>query len=166
MQLTTSNPDLCIDSFEQTTKARGRTELRSIHLYKDISGISADWLDLKRLICVERTVLTKGNQSYQRAYYISDINSNKAAFFAKHIRLHWAIENRLHWVKDVIMNEDNSKTVMGMAAENISIMRNIAINLFRTHGYGSIKYAIELCANNFKELIKLTDYKPVNYKIT
>jgi predicted transposase YbfD/YdcC len=164
--LTTSHQNLCIASFEERTKTRGRTERRSIHLYKNINAISPDWLGLKRLILVERTVHTKEKRTYQKAYYISDIRSNKATFFAKHIRHHWCIENKLHWVKDVIMNEDHSKTVMGMAAENISIMRNIAINLFRAHGYSSIKYAMEFCANNFKKLIKLTNYKSINYKIT
>ena len=55
-------------------------------------------------------------------------------FSYKNIRNHWGIENRLHWVKDVCMNEDKSQTISGMAAENISILQNIVINLFRTNG--------------------------------
>lgn len=67
----------------------------------------------------------------------------------------WGIENRLHWVKDVIMKEDTSKTAKGMAAQNISIIRNIAINIYRTSGIDSIKYATQMYANNVKELMKL-----------
>ena len=77
-----------------------------------------------------------------------------------------SIENRLHWVKDVCMNEDKAKTISGMAAENISILRNIVINIFRTNGYDSIKYATEICSNNLKLLIMLTNCKPMNYIIT
>jgi hypothetical protein len=40
--------------------------------------------------------------------------------------------NRAYWVKDAVMKDDISRTAGGMAAENISIIRNIAINLFRT----------------------------------
>ncbi|MDR1339916.1 MAG: transposase, partial [Prevotellaceae bacterium] len=95
----------------------------------------------------------------ETAYFISDVRSNKARFFAQHIRNHWAIENSLHWIKDVILNGDKSKTTGGMAAENISIIRNIVINLFRLNGYTSLKYAIELCMNDFKKLLALTDFK-------
>jgi predicted transposase YbfD/YdcC len=111
-------------------------------------------------------VKTKKRTSYETAYYISSIRSNKAAFFGNHIRNHWGIENRLHWVKDVCMNEDKSKTVKGMAAENIAILRNIVINIFRTNGYDSIKYAMEVCVNNPKELVRITKCNAMNYKIT
>ncbi len=80
-------------------------------------------------------------------------------FFAKHIRSHWGIENRLHWVKDTQMNEDKSKTKSGNAPENLSIMRNICINLFRLNGKDSIKLAMEWGISNFKELIYLIHYK-------
>ena len=163
---TTGKTKLCIDSFKEINRLRGRIESHETFLYKDLQGISADWQGLKPLIRVERTVLTKVKQTHETAYYISDIRSNKASFFGKHIRAHWGIENRLHWVKDVIMNEDKLKTGKGMAAGNISIMRNIAINLFRSNGYDSIKYAIELCANNFKETIRLINCMPAKYKIT
>jgi predicted transposase YbfD/YdcC len=128
--------------------------------------ISVEWLGLKRLVRVERTVWTKKKQTHETTYYISDIRSNKASFFAKHICNHWGIENKLHWVKDAIINEDGSRTTKGLAAENISILRNIAIHLFRTTGYTSIKYAIELYANNFKKPIKLTTCKNGTYKKT
>ena len=64
------------------------------------------------------------------------------------------------------MNEDKSKTISGMAAENMSILRNIGINLFRVNGYYSIKYATEICVNNLKELVRLTSYKPMCWNIT
>jgi hypothetical protein len=53
-----------------------------------------------------------------------------------------------------------------MAAENISILRNIVINIFRIKGYDSIKYATEACNNNLKMIVNLTGLKPVAWKIT
>ena len=166
LKINTFNDKNCLDSAECQTKARGRTEIRKTFIYKDLTDISPDWTGLKRLIRVERTVKTKSKTSSETAYYISSIRSNKASFFGKHIRNHWGIENRLHWVKDVCMNEDKSQIISGMSAENISVLRNIVINLFRTNGYDSIKYAMEICNNNLKLLFKLTNFKPVNYKIT
>jgi predicted transposase YbfD/YdcC len=166
VQLNTADDKSCADSHTEITRKRGRVETRQTLVYKDISGISEDWTSLKRLIRVERKVCKKNMQTHETAYFISDIARNNAAFFAGHIRRHWSIENSLHWVKDTIMNEDRSKTAGGMAAENISIIRNIAINIFRLNGHHSIKYAIELCANNFKELLSLINCKSKYYKIT
>lgn len=148
------------------TIKRGRVEIRETFVYKDISGISEEWTGLKRLIRVERSVTCKGKERRETAYYISNIRSNRAEFFAKHIRSHWGIENRLHWVKDVIMKEDDSRIAKGMAAENLSVIRNIVCNLYRSNGFDSIKYAIELYANNFKELFELINSKITKYKIT
>ena len=165
VKINTSNEKAYVSYFEEVTNARGRKEIRKTFIYKDISGISSEWVGVKRLIRVERTVITKKKTTHETSYYMSSASSNKASFFAKHIRNHWGIENRLHWVKDVSMNEDKSKTRGGMAAENISILRNIVINLFRTNGYDSIKYATEVCNNNFKELTRLIYCKPVIRKI-
>jgi hypothetical protein len=62
------------------------------------------------------------------------------------------------------MKEDISRTAKKNAAPNISILRNITINIFRTNGYDSIKYATQRYANNFKELMGLVYSKPINYK--
>jgi predicted transposase YbfD/YdcC len=166
IQCNTAQEATCVDSFKEITRGRGRLETRETFIYKDIDGISPEWIGLKRLIRVERNVRKKGIQTHQTAYFISDVRCNKADFFARHIRNHRAIENRLHWVKDVVMNEDRSRTTGGMAAENLSIIRNIVINLFRLKGHYSIQYAIDLCANNFKELLAIINCKTENYKIT
>ena len=166
VKINTFDEKQSVSSFTEETQSRGRLEVRKTFVYKDLTDISSEWTGLQRLIRVERSVKTKKDESHETTYYISSYCSNKASFFAKHIRNHWGIENRLHWVKDVVMNEDKSKTISGMAAENMSILRNIAINLFRVNGYYSIKYATEICVNNLKELVRLTSYKPMCWKIT
>ena len=166
IQENTGDNDLCIDYHEEASRGRGRKEIRKTFIYKDISGISNEWIALNRLIRVERYVYKKNKKSHETAYYISDIISNKAGYFAKHIRGHWGIENRLHWVKDVNLKEDDSKIKKGSAPENFSIVRNIVCNIYRANGFDSIKYAIELHANNFKELFELINSKIPKYKTT
>ena len=162
----TSEMDSCINSFEEETRKRGRIEIRKVFIYKDLSGISKEWIGLNRLVRVERYVSSIEGESHETAYYISDIRSNKAPLFAKHIRNHWGIENRLHWVKDVSLGEDASKITKGMAPENISILRNIVCNIYRSHGFDSIKYATELFANDIKGIIRLITSKTKIYKKT
>ena len=47
------------------------------------------------------------------------------------IRRHWAIENGLHWVMDVIFNEDQCRVRDRNAAQNLAGLRKIALNLAR-----------------------------------
>jgi len=166
IQSNTSEMNSCVNSFVEETKKRGRIEIRKIFIHKDLSGISEEWIGLKRLIRIERYVSSSKGGRYEIAYYISDICSNKASFFAKHTRNHWGIENRLYWVKDVILEEDASKITKGMAPENMSIIRNITCNIYRSHGFDSIKYATELFANDIKEILKLITSKTKIYKKT
>ena len=80
------------------------------------------------MIQVERIGIRSGKQYLQTNYYISSVLL-KATTFAKGIRQHWGIENRLHWVKDVIAGVDAAPFTNSNTATNWSIIRNIAINL-------------------------------------
>ena len=55
------------------------------------------------------------------SYYISSLPPTSTRI-AKVIRQHWHIENRLHWVKNVIFNEDESKQRAGKTPINLSII--------------------------------------------
>lgn len=166
IEVNTGKEEDCVDFHIEENRKSGRYEKRETYVYKNLSGISEDWCGLKRLIRIERTVSGKRECRHETAYYISSIRSNQAFRFAKHIRGHWGIENRLHWVKDVIMKEDDSKIRKGNAPENFSILKNIVCNIFRANGHHSIKHAMEAYANNFKELFELTNSKIKKYKIT
>jgi len=97
--------------------------------------------------------LTDYSDTYQN-FYISSLKSNDATLYAKGIRKHWSIENRLHWVKDVIQNEDNAAIKKGNGIETLSVFRNIPINICRGQGHDSIKEAQTHFASNVKELYK------------
>jgi predicted transposase YbfD/YdcC len=49
------------------------------------------------------------------------------------VRNHWSIENQLHWVLDVVFDEDASRSRKDNAPENLAILRQIAVNLVRSH---------------------------------
>jgi hypothetical protein len=166
VRINTAGNARCVDGFRKTSLSGGCLETRDVSVYKDISGISEERVALKRPVRVERNVLTGKAEDYETACYTGDLRSGRAAVFAEHVRSRWGMENRLHRVKDAIMKEDISKTAKGMAAENISIIRNISINLFGSNGLVSVKYAMELCNSNFMELPGLIYSKPGKYKKT
>ncbi len=95
---------------------------RTVEVFQNLTGISQEWVGLESLIKVERIGTRAGKAYHQIAYYISSLVSS-ANDFAQGIRGHWGIENCLHWVKDVIFNEDHSSIRMGNAPENLSVMR-------------------------------------------
>jgi predicted transposase YbfD/YdcC len=49
------------------------------------------------------------------------------------VRSHWGIENRLHWVLDVVFGEDRTRTRKDNGPENLAILRRFAINIIRSH---------------------------------
>jgi predicted transposase YbfD/YdcC len=49
------------------------------------------------------------------------------------VRSHWAIENQLHWILDVVFEEDANRTRKGNAPENLAIVRRLALNVIRSH---------------------------------
>ncbi|MPZ37039.1 MAG: ISAs1 family transposase [Rhizobiales bacterium] len=48
-------------------------------------------------------------------------------------RTHWSIENQLHWVLDVVFNEDRARNRKDHGPENLAILRKLALNMLRTH---------------------------------
>ncbi len=53
-------------------------------------------------------------------------------------RAHWSIENRSHWVRDVVFDEDRSRVRVGSIPEVMAALRNAVIGLLRTSGHDRI----------------------------
>lgn len=144
-----------ISSITEKQTQRGRKEERITKIYLPTSQIPEGWSELNRIIQVERNCQSKRGTHNTDSYYISSVKSNDAEIFSTGIRGHWSIENKLHWVKDVIQKEDSTKHKSGYAAKNMSLIRNIAINIFRNNGYDSTKHASLFFASNIKVLINI-----------
>lgn len=85
----------------ETEKTKNRLTTRTVEVFDDLNGIHLCWAGIKSLIRVERTG-TRGGQPYHEVVcYISSL-IHPAREFACGIRGHWSIENRLHWIKDVV----------------------------------------------------------------
>jgi predicted transposase YbfD/YdcC len=144
-----------ISSTEEKQNKRGRKEERITKIYLPTAQIPEGWPGLSRIIHVKRNFQSKMVNHITDSYYISSVKSDDASLFSKGIRGHWLIENKLHWVKDVIQKEDSTKNNSGYASKNMSLIRNIAINIFRNNGYDSVKHATLFFASNVNVLIKI-----------
>lgn len=143
-------------------KNRGRQETRKFRLYNnDGLYLSSDWKKLNSVIEVTNTGKRMGKRYHEVHYYISSLCAKHIDVFAKGIRNHWLIENRLHWVKDVIQNEDGSRIADKRLATNLSLIKSITISLYRINGYTSVKRSLEKFKNRVANCSELIGIKPI-----
>ena len=90
----------------------------------------AEWLMLRTFVRVERTCTRKGQTTSEEAFFISSVQA-EAATFHRLVRNHWSIENRLHWSLDSSFHEDDSLLHDVNAAQNMSLLRKIALAAIR-----------------------------------
>ena len=113
----------------------GRIETRKCSVINPFEFIENQdkWSNLKGIVKIESLREFKNsdkpNQTATR-YYITSLEVN-AEELQKMIRLHWGIENKLHWCLDVAFSEDASRKRTGNAAQNFSVLSKIALNLLR-----------------------------------
>ena len=118
-------------------------------IYDNINDIHDKWGSIKSIIKIERFFERKGEKTEEISYYITSKSAdNKASEYNKIIRGHWLIENSLHYTKDTTFQEDACKIVSGFAPENLSVLRNIVINIFRKNGFKNLAQAIRLHTND------------------
>lgn len=126
--------------FTQET-GHGRKEERSYCVIYDPAGLSTrcEWQDLRAIVMVGRSRWVEDKYSHEVQYYISS-GEYGAAELAKSIRGHWGIENNLHWILDVVFREDESQVKDRNAAENLAMLRRVAVSLLKQdESKGSLK---------------------------
>ena len=91
------------------------------------------------MIVVVRDRTAGGKNSCEKHYYISS-RALSAEGFLKVIRGHWGIENSLHWVLDVVFDEDRSRVRKDHGPENFGLLRRMAVSMLKAEGSkGSIR---------------------------
>jgi len=119
-------------------KSHGRCIKREVLVFPVTEAIQSVWKGSKRFIQVKRSGNRGHKEPYhETAYYLSSCLENAQEFGAR-IRGHWGIENQLHWVKDVVFQEDNSPIRQFQSMTNFSVLSTIAMNLYRFLGFLSI----------------------------
>jgi len=130
---------------EETSAGHGRIETRRIWVTHEVQWLGQEllalWPGLKSVAVVEAIRrVDGGSTSTERRYFISSHGDCDSAKMGRMIRSHWGIENRLHWQLDVTFNEDQCRMRKDFAAQNVSRLRRLALNLLKlAPGKGSIK---------------------------
>jgi predicted transposase YbfD/YdcC len=88
------------------------------------------WKGLKSVVCVISHRQIGDQIETQTRYFISSLPAD-AKLILKSKRNHWKIENQVHWVLDIAFREDESRVRKEHGAENLAVLRHIALNLLK-----------------------------------
>jgi predicted transposase YbfD/YdcC len=122
----------------------GRIERRELTTSDALVGYS-DWPSLARVFQLKRRVIQKksGRQRNEVVYGVTSLPQKQvgAARLLEYTRGHWGIENRSHWVRDVLFDEDRSQGRCGHLPRVLAALRTTVIGLLRACGEPSIAAA-------------------------
>lgn len=120
----------------------GRVEKR---VYELIDVEAADfWKTKNRLEAFERypqikclgrvssEVKRDGKDTTDTRYFMTSLAQSDFRIFARSVRSHWDIENKLHWLLDVAFHEDRSTIHQKHAMQNVALIRRLAFNLLKS----------------------------------
>ncbi|WP_156295802.1 ISAs1 family transposase, partial [Methylobacterium aquaticum] len=110
----------------------------------------------------ETQVNRAGRIEHGRRYYLSPARLDPKPS-APAVRAHWQIENRLHWVLDVVFHDDLVRLRTGSGPQNMAVVRHMAINLVRApHDRHSLKARRKLANLNPDYLEALLRHTPAD----
>ena len=120
-----------------------RREHRYLRVATALPG-EQDWPGIQQVCQVARVTKQQGKVTSQIRYAITSLRTRVAdAKRLLHlVRGHWAIENRLHYVRDVTFGEDASQVRTGAAPQVLAALRNVVIGLLRQAGWANIAAAL------------------------
>lgn len=120
---------------QHVTKGHGRIETRECWAtdreeYLSLLRKRQQWKGLKSVIRIASERKIGEVTETQTRYFISSLPAN-AKTLLKVKRSHWKIENQVHWVLDIAFREDESRVRQDHAAENLAVLRHMALNLIK-----------------------------------
>ena len=145
------------DRFATTDGDHGRIETRRAEIVHDVAWLAAShgFPGLQAVGKVTATREVDGHATTATRYYLLS-TPLAAARFAEVVRTHWHIENRLHWVLDVVMDEDQARARKDHAPENLARLRRFALNLLRANpDQGSTRGKLKRAAWDDAFLLKI-----------
>ena len=125
-------------------KGHGRIEVRELTTSTALEGY-CDWPSHAQVFRVvrRRVDLVTGKVSVEVHYGITSLGPERAnaAQLLGWCRGHWTIENRQHWVRDVVYQEDYSQVRRGSIPQVMAVLRAGLIGLLHWSGWASVAKA-------------------------
>jgi len=148
-------------TYESHDRGHGRIE----HRYVSVAPITKKLADklgfpsARQFVSVyrERGDLGDRMESSETSYYVTDLSAAEASpeELGTHIRRHWTIENRSHYVRDRTFDEDRSQVRTGGAPQALATLRNLAISVLRLVGFTNIAQGLRWMAFDHRRALQI-----------
>ena len=138
--------------YREVDTAHGRYVERYVQVFAAASELSEQWSGLAAFVSIQRRGVREGKAFERQSWHILSqvIPAEQAAGLIRNHR--GALENRVHWVKDVVQGEDGSQIRAARPATMMAMMRTWALSAFRKAGYESLTKAMRLCKHDLPKL--------------
>lgn len=113
-------------------KGHGRLEVRELVATTELNEFLAGmWTGVAQVFRLTRTVREDGQTHTEVVYGITSLSTTQAApaRLLELVRDHWAIENRLHWRRDVTLREDHCQVRKGDAPRVLAVLNSFLLAL-------------------------------------
>lgn len=151
------DPETPLAVAREVDTGHGRIETREAAVSTDIDWLQDlhAWPGLQAVGKITATRELGGKATSQIRYYLLS-RADTPERFNDVVRSHWGIENRLHWVLDVILDEDQARNRKDHGPENLALLRKLALNLAKLDpSKGSMRGKIKRAAWDDNFLAKL-----------
>ena len=124
--------DTTISRAETIDGDHGRIETRAVTVIHDIEWLQEQhaWPGMKSVVMVESTREISGKTERETRFYITSLVL-LANQLASLVRDHWAVENSLNWVLDMVFRDDECRLRTEHAPANFTTLKHMALNLIR-----------------------------------
>ena len=133
--LTTELEGVQHDQHSTEDRGHGRVERRHCTILIDSKGIGCqnEWEGMRVVgMYVRERQVGKEKPTVETNYFIGD-KVMSAKSYLKVLRNHWGIENNLHWQLDVTFAEDDNRVTKRNGAENLALLRKLALMMLKRH---------------------------------
>ncbi len=119
--------DITVDADHGRIETRATTVLHDVGWLQDRHA----WPGLRAIVVVDSSREINGKTEHETRFYLTSLVMI-AALLGPVVRSHWAIENSLHWVMDMMFRDDECRVRTDHAPANFTTIKHMAHNLLRT----------------------------------
>lgn len=138
-------------------KGHGRLETRSISvLATHGTGFVVDGINQVAHLKRTREILKYKKETNDEVFLITNMGYDEldAQRFLELKRSYWAVENKLHYRKDMVFGEDRSTIRAEHGPHNMATLRNFALGLLLANGIGNVKRCVDNLQHDPSLLLK------------
>jgi len=142
-----------LSTYQAQDQTHGRSVERCVRVFAAPSAAQQQWQGFAAFVAVERHGVRDGLLFHRHSWFILShvIPSSQAADMIRNHRS--SIENKVHWVKDVVQGEDRSGIRAAKPATLLAFLRSWAITAFRNSGFDSLTKAMRLFKHDLSKLL-------------